>query len=151
MPHGSSDGRLPADKSSVTSVLDGEEQHCLHTDITLEQLEEIMLPKAVDHFRLNAEATAYRMLWKSKHGTAYIQVEKASTKMQSTRRMIWGAKKGKILQRQDQVLESRPYVIPRFLNLWVAHAPVQLRGSIVDWIQKEEENWLAPPPLRLKF
>nr|CAB3451801.1 unnamed protein product [Digitaria exilis]CAB3455576.1 unnamed protein product [Digitaria exilis] len=43
-------------------------EQCLHTDITLEQLEEIMLPKAIDFFRQNAEAMVHQMLWKSEHG-----------------------------------------------------------------------------------
>jgi len=69
---------LPANRSSKIAVIVHKEQHCLHTDITLEQLEDIMLPKAMDYFHQNAEAMVYQMLWKSKHGFPHIQVEKAS-------------------------------------------------------------------------
>ena len=35
-----------------------------------------MLPKATDYFYRNPEAMACQMLWKSKHGTEYIEFEK---------------------------------------------------------------------------
>uniref|UniRef100_K3ZSR7 Rx N-terminal domain-containing protein n=1 Tax=Setaria italica TaxID=4555 RepID=K3ZSR7_SETIT len=143
MPHGSSENLSPGDKSSAIAVNHSEEQHCMHRDITLTQLEEITLAKAVEYFRQNTDALVYQMLWKSKQGTAYIHVVKGSTKMQSTRRMIRG---GKIVQQQE-----RDHVVPQFLNLWVGHAPIRLQGSIVDWIQKEGKNKLAFSPLRLKL
>jgi len=41
-----------------------------------------MLPKAIDCLRQKAEATAYQMSWNSRHGTAFLQVEKTGlTKM----------------------------------------------------------------------
>ncbi|CAL5078010.1 unnamed protein product [Urochloa decumbens] len=148
MPHGTSQDLTPADKSSAIAVNHSEEQHCMHTDITLAQLEEITLPKAVEYFRHNTDALVYQMLWKSKQGAAYIHVVKATKKMQSTRRMIRG---GKIIQRPDQEWENRPYVIPHFLNLWAGHAPIQLQSSIMNWVQKDDKNQLAFSPLRLKF
>ncbi|XP_062189348.1 uncharacterized protein LOC133892526 [Phragmites australis] len=150
-PHGSSNDLLPANKSSPIAAIYSEEQHCLHTDITLEQLEEIMLPKAIDYFRQNAEATVYQMLWKSKHGTAYIQVEKGSIFVPSTQRTFPGARKRKLLQGQDEELWSWAHVIAHFISLWATYAPIRLQGRIMDWIQKEKEMQLSPPPLRLKF
>jgi len=81
--HGSLEDMLSANRSSEIAAIVHKEQHCLHTDITLEQLEDIMLPKAIDYFHQNAEAMVYQMLWKSKHGFALIQVEKP---FMSTRR-----------------------------------------------------------------
>ncbi|OEL23251.1 hypothetical protein BAE44_0015730 [Dichanthelium oligosanthes] len=75
-PHRISEDTLPANRSSAIVAIVGEEQHCLHTDITLEQLEDIMLPKAIDYFRQHVEATVYQMLWKSKHGSALIQLRR---------------------------------------------------------------------------
>lgn len=151
-PHGSSEDLLAADKSSAIVMNHSEEQHCAHTDITLAQLEEITLPKAVDYLYQNTDTLVYQMLWKSKHGAAYIQVAKASTKMQSTWRMTRGSRARKAaVHRQDQELENKPGVAPHFLNLWAAHAPIRLQGSIVNWMQKEKENRLAPSQLRLKF
>jgi hypothetical protein len=67
MPHGSSENLLAADKSSAIVVNHSKEQHYAHTDITLAQLEEITLPKAVDYFCQNTDTLVYQMLWKSKH------------------------------------------------------------------------------------
>uniref|UniRef100_A0A0D3GLR8 Uncharacterized protein n=1 Tax=Oryza barthii TaxID=65489 RepID=A0A0D3GLR8_9ORYZ len=151
MPHGSSGDLFPTVKSSVVEVINGNEQHCLHTNIALQQMEQIMLPKAVDCFHQNAKARVYQMLWKSKHGGAYLEVVKATMNMTSTRRTIRGAKKAKLLRRMDQRTQRRTVMtcdfICDFLNLWAAHAPVQLQGSILDWIQKEKETELASPLL----
>lgn len=46
-----------------------EGQHFLHADFTLGRPEEMMLPKAVDHFCENGEAAVHQMLWK---GAAYV-------------------------------------------------------------------------------
>jgi hypothetical protein len=128
-----------------------EEQHSLHIDFTLEQLEEVMLPKAIDYFCKNDEATVYQMLWKLKHGAAYIMIEKESMNSQRASRRPWrsfqGPRGGKMLLCHDKEIGRRTNVIFQFLNLWVAHAPVQLRGTIVDWIQKEKESRLTASQL----
>jgi hypothetical protein len=98
----------------------------------LEQLEKVMLQQAIYHFQRNAEATVYQMLWKYEHNTAYIQLEKASSKMQSTGKLIWCSGKGKISRGQVQT-----YVIPHFVNMWVAQAPLWLQGLIGNWVLKE--------------
>ena len=48
---------LPANRNSEVLAIVGEDQHCLRVDVTLEQLEEIMIPKAIDYFYQNTEAT----------------------------------------------------------------------------------------------
>ncbi|KAF8713959.1 hypothetical protein HU200_027945 [Digitaria exilis] len=90
-PHGSSKDMLPADRSATISAIFGKDQHCIHTDITLEQLNETMLPKAMDYFCQNTEATVYRMLWNAKHGTEYIDFEKGIMEMPRTQRTSGGA------------------------------------------------------------
>jgi hypothetical protein len=107
---------------------------------TLGQLKEIMLPKAIDYFYQNEEATVYQMLWRSKHGTAYIQVQRASIFMPSTQRTLHVAKRRKLLQGQDGELECLTYWISQFHNLWAAHAPIQLHGSTMDWYQEVKEK-----------
>jgi len=86
-PHVCLEDMLPANRSSEIAAIVRKEQHFLHSDITLEQLGEIMLPKAIDYFHQNVEAMVYQMIWKSKYGFAYIQVEKPcmSTRRSSTR------------------------------------------------------------------
>ncbi|CAL5077993.1 unnamed protein product [Urochloa decumbens] len=150
MPHGSSGDLLPLNTRSAAEMISGDVQLCLHTDIALQHLEEIILPKAIDYIHKNAEASIYQILWKSKHSTAYIQVETASMKNQSRQRTVQGDRKRKLLQREDQMLENRTHVIPHFLDLWVAHAPISLQGSIMDWIQKAKEE-LMPQTLHMKF
>ncbi|CAL5077122.1 unnamed protein product [Urochloa decumbens] len=152
-PHDSSDGLLPADRSSAATMIDGDgdKQHCrLHPDMTLEQVEEVMLPKAIGYFSQNTEATAFQMLWKSRCGTAYIQVEKERIFTPRTRRTFIGERKRKTLQRHDQELENPSHVISHFVDLWATQAPIQLQVSIMDWFQKEKEKQLVPQPLRLK-
>ncbi|CAL5034596.1 unnamed protein product [Urochloa decumbens] len=152
-PHDSSEGLLPADGSSAATMnmIDGDKQHyCLHPDMTLEQVEEVMLPKAIGYFSQNTEATAYQMLWNSRCGTAYIQVEKASIFTPRTRRTFHRDRKRKLLQRHVQELENPSHVISRFVDLWATQAPIQLQVSIMDWFRKEKEMQLAPQPLRLK-
>ena len=132
---------LLADKFPAIKAIYSEEQHFLHTVFTLGQLEEIMLPKAVDYFCQNEEATFYQILWRSsRHGTAYIQVEKARIFMPSTRRTFHGAKRRKLLQGQDEMLECVAYRYSRFLELWATYAPIQLHGSIMDSYEEIKEN-----------
>jgi hypothetical protein len=144
-PHASSKDMLPADKSSAVSAIFSEEQHCIHTDITLEQLNKIMLPKAIDYFCRNTESTVYQMLWKSKHGTEYIEFEKGSIEMPNAQRTSRGARKRKRKQQQVQDPGDGNRMVARFLNSWVAHAPVRLQGLILHWIQKENGSQLAVP------
>lgn len=163
-PHGCTKHRLPEEKSSAVVTVYGEEQRCVHTDITLDQLNEIMLPKAADYFYRNPEATACQMLWKSRHGTEYIEFEKPRTEEEEeeeppcARRAICrgGSRKRKlqlqVQQDQVQVLGSWNRKVACFLNSWVAHAPVRLRGLILDWIQRGKESQLAaPPPVHLEI
>ncbi|CAL4915790.1 unnamed protein product [Urochloa decumbens] len=146
-PHGCSKDRLPAERSSAVVTMYGEEQHCVDTDITLDQMNEIVLPKSLDSFYQNTEAAMYRMLWKSKHGTEYIVLEKSMMEMPSAWITSRGTRKRKLVQQEIQELGSWNPMVARFLNSWVVHAPVRLRGLILDWVQKEKERRLATPPL----
>uniref|UniRef100_K4A087 Rx N-terminal domain-containing protein n=1 Tax=Setaria italica TaxID=4555 RepID=K4A087_SETIT len=142
-PHGSLEDMLPANRSSEIAAIVRKEQHFLHTDISLEQLEEIMLPKAIDYFRQNAKAMVYQMLWKSKHGFALIQVEKPcmSTWRPSMRRRSTsgGARKRKLFQGDvEEIIRSRIRHC-HWLDSWFTHVPVQLQRSLRNWIRKEKE------------
>ena len=50
-PHHSPKDMLPANRSSEVLAIVGEDQHCLRVDVTLEQLEEIMIPKVITSTR----------------------------------------------------------------------------------------------------
>jgi hypothetical protein len=145
-PHGSSADMLPLNKSSETVEIVGGQQYVLHTDISLEQLEEIMLAKAVDYFCHNDEASVYQMIWRSKHGAARIHVEKPSinTRRISMRaqRTSGGATNRKLLRGQDHKIRNFLGVLTHFLDLWGAHVPIRLQSSVMDWMQKEKETQL---------
>jgi hypothetical protein len=120
-----------------------------------QELQEIMLPKAIDYFHQNAEAMVYQMIWKSKHGLAHIQVEKPcmSTRRSSmrTQRTFGVASKRKQLPGHDEELIRNRIRGCHFLNLWVTHVPIQLQRSLKNWVRKEKEILSAAPQLRLKF
>ena len=133
------------DRSSTVAPIFRRGKHCEHTDITLEQLKEIMLPKSIDYFQQNTEATVYQILWKAIHGTAYVHLGKPSMEAPGARRTFKGARKRKLVQQKDQELQHRTLMISHLIGLWGAHAPVRLQGLIMDWIQKEKESQLAAP------
>jgi hypothetical protein len=103
MPHGSSEDMLLADKSSAVAEIRGKEKHWLHKDITLEELSEAMLLKANEYFHRNIEAVVHQMIW-SRHGTAYLQVRKASIEKPSARITLKRYRKTELVQLQDQDL-----------------------------------------------
>jgi len=144
-PHGSSEGLLPSEESSAIEVIDGAEQSGAHTNISLEQLDEFMLPKAIDCLRRKDEVTAaYQMSWKSRHGVAFLLVEKTGlTKMPP--RHITGVRDRRLMiqRRRDPKLKKWVQLVKDFLKLWVAHAPRKLQSSIVEWIQEVDERQLA--------
>nr|TKW30240.1 hypothetical protein SEVIR_2G022600v2 [Setaria viridis] len=102
----------------------------------------------------NAKAMVYQMLWKSKHGSALIQVEKpctsawrSSMRRQSTSR---GARKRKLFQGNDEELIRNRIRLCHWLDSWFTHVPIQLQRSLM--IQKEKEILIAAPQLlHLKF
>ncbi|XP_066393004.1 uncharacterized protein [Miscanthus floridulus] len=145
-PHGCSEDMLPVNKSSEAVEIVGGQQHILHTDISLEQLEEIMLAKAVDYFCHNGEASIYQMIWRSKHGAARIHVEKPSINKQRTsmraQRTFGGPTNRKRLRGQGQNIGKFLGVLTHFLDLWGAHVPIQLQSSLMGWMQKQKETHL---------
>jgi len=90
----------------------------LHVDVTLEQLEDIILPRALDYFYQNTEASIYKMIWKSKHSSALIQVEKASM---STQKSFGGTRKRKMLKGQDKEFISENVLTSHFFSIYVVH------------------------------
>ncbi|CAL4931701.1 unnamed protein product [Urochloa decumbens] len=144
-PHGSLGGVMPKAESSLLEVIDGEEQHDgMHNNLSLQQLDETMLPKALECLYQKAEATAYQMLWQSRHGAAYLQVKKTvpgknAARDSSSRRALMR----RYRHHQDPKLERWNHVLTSFLNLWVARAPDKLRWSMVEWLQRAKEKQLA--------
>ena len=100
------------------TLIVGEDQHCLHVDVTLEQLEDIILPRALDYFYQNTEASIYKMICKSKHSSALNQVEKASMR---TQKSFGGTRKRKLLKGQDKEFISENFMISHLFSIYVVH------------------------------
>ncbi|XP_066393723.1 uncharacterized protein [Miscanthus floridulus] len=145
-PHGSSEDMLPVNKSSEAVEIVGGQQHVLHRDISLEQLEEIMVEKAVDYFCHNGEVSVYQMIWRSKHGAARIHVEKPSINTRRTsmraQRTLGGPTNRKLLRGQGQKIGNFLGVLTHCVDLWRAHVPIRLQSFLMDWMQKEKETQL---------
>ncbi|CAL4906073.1 unnamed protein product [Urochloa decumbens] len=145
-PHGCSEGDLdPQVESSAVVVIDGIEQSGdVRINVSLEELDEFMLPKAIDCLHRKADTTAYQIFWKTKHGTAFLLVEKTClTKMPPRCISSVGDRRWVIQRRRDPKLERWIRLVKDFLNLWVAHAPPRLQSSLIEWIQKANEMQLA--------
>ncbi|CAD6342864.1 unnamed protein product [Miscanthus lutarioriparius] len=146
-PHASSEDLPPAVGGSALEIINDEaKQHGMYPNISFEQLGEITRPKAVDCLRRNVAATLYQMLWKSKHGSAYFRVEKTSCRATTRIDKVGKCRK----QRRDKKVPVQGWTSGNneFIVSWIAHAPAQLQGSVIDyWIQKEKQS---APPLLLK-
>ncbi|GJN10428.1 hypothetical protein PR202_ga28522 [Eleusine coracana subsp. coracana] len=140
MPHGSLEDVLPVDTSSAVAEIHGKDIHWLHTDITFEELNETMLPKAKNYFHHNIEAAIYQNIWRPKHGAAFIQIKKAITEKPSARRTLQGSRKTELVQVEDEDLGFLVHIVVQFLSSWVAHAPTALQGLILNWVQKEMKS-----------
>jgi hypothetical protein len=139
-PHSSSQDLPPVVGGSATETIGGEvdtKHDLLHyANISYEQLGEIILPHAVDRLRENVTATSYKVLWRSKHGRAYLHAEKTS----------WGANARKDdmgsrlrqNKKKQKVLAWTSGRTNEFRCSWMAYAPAQLQASAVDWVRKQE-------------
>ncbi|CAD6256495.1 unnamed protein product [Miscanthus lutarioriparius] len=143
-PHASSEDLSPAVDGSATEMINGVVmQSGMHAKISFEQLGDIMIPKAVDCLRRDAAATSYQIMWKSKHGRAYLQFGK--TTWRATAQEDRGRKHHKRLPGKKVL--GWASANNEFMCSWIRHAPVQLQSSVVDWIQKGRQ---LPQPLLLK-
>ncbi|KAK3126253.1 hypothetical protein QOZ80_7AG0553850 [Eleusine coracana subsp. coracana] len=153
-PHRSLKSILPAHKGSAVLAVVGKEKCCLHKDITMEELKEIILPKAMEYFHQNVDATVYQMIWRSKHGYALIYFEKANMNTtrisMGTRGSFGESRKRNLLQLQgkDQELKGRTRMAPNFFDLWGSSTPIKLQSFFMDWTQKEKESQFAAQQLR---
>ncbi|WVZ50747.1 hypothetical protein U9M48_001972 [Paspalum notatum var. saurae] len=162
-PHASCEDLSPAVGGSATEMINGvgeatattQLQHGLYSNICFQELlGEILLQKAAHYIRSRsgssaaAADTSYQMLWRSRHGRAYLKVQRASWPWRATTREGAGDMRQKRRRpgnkKQVQAWTSG---IVEFMSSWIAHAPAQLQAMAVDWIQKQERSQL---PLLLK-
>jgi hypothetical protein len=82
------------------------------------------LPKAEDCLGWNVRATSYQMLWKSKHGSAYLQAEKTSWLPIPLGRKDRGGKNQK--QSHSKKVQHPWTSEMEFMNSWIMHAPAHM-------------------------
>lgn len=138
LPHASYEDLSPVVGGSAPEMMTNiGTTHCgLYANISFEQLGEIVLPNATNFLCRNAAATSYQMLWKSNHGSAYFRVEETSRRRTDRKGRI-----GKSQEMQGKKVQTSGVTreIAEFIGTLVANAPVQLQGSISDWIKKEKQ------------
>jgi hypothetical protein len=132
-PHASSEDMLPAVGGSARDMINREvTPRGLYANISFEELCEIMLPKAEDCLGRNVRATSYQMLWKSKHGSAYLHAEKTS--------WLSIPSGGKNQKQSDSKKVQHPWTSEmEFMNSWIMHAPAHMQASFVDQIKNEKQ------------
>uniref|UniRef100_A0A0E0LGI2 Uncharacterized protein n=1 Tax=Oryza punctata TaxID=4537 RepID=A0A0E0LGI2_ORYPU len=84
--------QLPSRAESVTVVaIDGREEQPMRTNVGLHELEELLLPNAVDRLwhEVADGSSAHEVFWSSGHGVAYLCVEKIGTEMTGCRPTHW--------------------------------------------------------------
>ena len=146
-PHASFEDLSPTVRGSVSEIINDEaKQSVMYANISFEQLGEITMPKAVDCLSRNVEATSYQMLWKSKHGSAYLQAEKTSwPPIPSGLKLKGRGAKNQKQSRSKKVKHPWISETNEFMSSWILHAPAHVQASFVNWVENEK------PPLLLPF
>jgi hypothetical protein len=137
MPHDSPKDIDPAAESYALEVID-EKEGITHANACLQDLDDKLLPKAIQYLHQNSESKLYQMCLKSRHGTAHFCVEKMSAQM---RRVVHASKskttrqagnKWVIRQQRDSVGLWKE-LSRDFLKLWVVRASDKLQGLFRSW------------------
>uniref|UniRef100_A0A0E0LGH6 Uncharacterized protein n=1 Tax=Oryza punctata TaxID=4537 RepID=A0A0E0LGH6_ORYPU len=72
-------GQNDMDESYALEVIGENEQEVVHPNACLQDIDDKLLPKALQYFYQNDRSRMYKMCFKSSHGTAHLCVEKADT------------------------------------------------------------------------
>nr|BAC10834.1 hypothetical protein [Oryza sativa Japonica Group]BAD30955.1 hypothetical protein [Oryza sativa Japonica Group] len=90
-PHASPEQLLSGAESVTVVAIDGREEQPVHTNVGLHELEELLLPNAVNHLCHEAvdESSAHEVFWRSCHGVAYLCMENVVTEMAGCRPTHW--------------------------------------------------------------
>uniref|UniRef100_A0ACD5XBH4 Uncharacterized protein n=1 Tax=Avena sativa TaxID=4498 RepID=A0ACD5XBH4_AVESA len=148
MPHDSrGDGLKSPGEATAVEAIDGEiQQHLTHVNVHPEQLDEMLLPKAIHYLYHNTGATTYQTRWSSNHGSAHLCVEKA--RMLGACSGIKATRPGegtrststKLLcqMQQDQQVRKVEWKkqVTDFLKLLTVRSSERLRSSFTEWIEQ---------------
>ena len=130
LPHDSPEDIETETESYALEVIGEEVQEMVHKNACLQDIDEKLLPKAIDYLYQNKESRMYQMCMKSSHGTANLCVEK-------TRRRRSKASRSRILdksvvqQRDNYSIAGWKEVAKEdLLKLWVVRSSDKMEGSI---------------------
>ena len=76
LPHDSPEDIETETESYALEVIGEEVQEMVHKNTCLQDIDEKLLPKAIDYLYQNKESRMYQMCLKSRHGTVNLCVEK---------------------------------------------------------------------------
>ncbi|KAM0862205.1 hypothetical protein ACQ4PT_045411 [Festuca glaucescens] len=139
IPHDSPEEIEPTAESFAFEVIDGKEQEMVHRNASLQDVDEKLLPKAIDYLSHNSESRMYQMCLRSRHGTAHLCVEKTTAQMQiagigKSSRSKSQVRNKRVGQKQGEyAVEGWQKVSRDLLKLWVVRASDKLHGSIRSW------------------
>ncbi|XP_024317826.1 uncharacterized protein LOC112271859 [Brachypodium distachyon] len=143
LPHDSleEDPKSASEAGYAIEAINGEKQeHLTHVNVHPDQLDEMLMPKAVDYLCHNAEATTYQICWRSNHGSAHLFVEKTSIMVGARRSKRQSRNISKVhhrMQQGQQVRKGRwKHVARDFLKLWVVRSSERLRSSILAFVKQ---------------
>ncbi|KAL6660424.1 hypothetical protein ACP70R_001970 [Stipagrostis hirtigluma subsp. patula] len=136
VPHDSPEDIEPTAESYALEVIDEKEQGMVHNNASLQDLDEKLLPKAINFLYQNSESKMYQICLKSTHGTAHLCVEKTSAQMQSGRRSRTKtsrhARNRWVIQQQNTAQRWKQ-VYMDLLKFWVVRKSDKIHGSIKAW------------------
>jgi hypothetical protein len=139
IPHDSPEGIEPTAESFAFEVIDGKEQEMVHRNASLQDVDEKLLPKAIDYLFQNSESRLYQICLRSRHGTAHLCVEKTTAQVRSagigkSSRSQSQVRNGRSDQKQGEYRVDGCQKVSRdLLKLWVVRASDKLHGSIRSW------------------
>ncbi|KAF7033089.1 hypothetical protein CFC21_044215 [Triticum aestivum] len=143
MPHDSLENPKSTGEGSAIEVIDGEKQHLTHANVHPDQLDEILLPKAIDYLHHNTETATYQIVWRSNHGSAHLCVEKTrTTRIPRARKAATrqGRNKNSKTLRQMKQEQMRKVqwmqVAKDFLKLWVVRSSERLQSTFTSWLKQ---------------
>nr|CDM83473.1 unnamed protein product [Triticum aestivum] len=146
LPHDSLED--PKSDGFAVEVIDRDNSHHLtHVTVQLDQLDEMVIPKATEYLHHNAKARTYQVCWRSNHGSAHLCVEKAIAEKllevrRSTRqgRNINKSTKGLSQVKQHQQARLKKQMFESFQKNWVVRSSERLQSSFTTWHDQFGQN-----------
>ncbi|CAO1939894.1 unnamed protein product [Urochloa humidicola] len=129
LPHDSSEDIETESESYALEVIGEEVQEMVHRNACLQDINENLLPEAIDYLYQNKDSRMYQICLKSRHGTANLFVDKIRTpRNKASRSRIWD--KRVVQQRDNYSIKGWKEASKDLLKLWVVRSSDKMEGSI---------------------